>query len=69
MAEFCIDCWNKINETNDSKWRYARSWEKERCEECGQYVRVIVVERMWSRTQRTIAQIMKNIKRKQENIK
>ena len=40
-----MDCWNKINETHDSKWRYALSWDKDLCEECGQYKRVIVVER------------------------
>ena len=49
MAEFCLDCWNKINETHDSKRRYAFSWGKELCEECGRHTRVIVAERFWSR--------------------
>ena len=49
MAEFCLDCWNKINETHDYKWRYAFSWDKDLCEECGKYKRVIVAERLWSR--------------------
>ena len=63
MAEFCLECWNKINETHDSKWRYVLSWEKDLCEECGQYRRVIVTERLWSRTQRKIAEVMENIQR------
>ena len=61
MAEFCLDCWNKINETQDSKWRYAFSWRKDLCEECGQYKRVIVVERFWSRAQRTLVDVIENI--------
>lgn len=61
MAEFCLDCWNKINETNNSKWRYVLSWNKELCEECGQYKRIIIVERVWSRVQRTLAEAIVNI--------
>ena len=56
MAEFCLDCWNKINETNDTKWRFILSLRKEQCEECGQYKRVIIVERVWSRVQRTLVE-------------
>ena len=66
MAEFCLDCWNKINETNDSKWRYILSWNKELCEECGQYRRVIVVERYWSRAQRMLADAIEHIQRRSE---
>ena len=62
MAEFCLDCWNKINETKDSKWRYVISWNKDLCEECGQLKRVIVVERLWSRAQRSIEEIIENVK-------
>ena len=62
MAEFCLDCWNKINETHDSKWRYTFSWGKDLCEECGQYKRVIVVERFWSRVQRALVEAIQNIK-------
>ena len=64
MAEFCLDCWNKINETKDSKYRYVLSWEKDFCEECGQYKRVIVVERIWSRVQRTLAEAIERSKEK-----
>ena len=69
MAEFCINCWNQINKTNNAKWRYALSWEKDLCEECGQYKRVIVAERLWSRTQRTIGEMIGNIRQQQENAK
>lgn len=61
MAEFCLHCWNKINRTRDSKWRYAFSWDKDLCEECGQYKHIIVAERLWSRTQRTLAKAIGNI--------
>ena len=62
MAEFCLDCWNKINETKDSKWRYVLSWGKDLCEECGEYKRVIVVERCWSRAERTILEVIENVR-------
>ena len=61
MAEFCLDCWNKINETHDCKWRYTFSWGKDLCEERGQYKRVIVVERFWSQAQRALAEANENI--------
>ena len=47
MAEFCYECWNKINETHEPKWKYVLSWGKDLCEECGEYKRVIVAERSW----------------------
>ena len=62
MAEFCLDCWNKLNEMNDSKRRYVLSWEKDLCEGCGEYKRVIIKERLWSITQKGIAEIIENIK-------
>jgi hypothetical protein len=62
MAEFCLECLNKINETNDSKWRYVLSWEKELCEECGQYKHVMIVERRWSRLQKILKEAIENFK-------
>ena len=59
MAEFCLDCWNEINETQDSKWRYLLSIGKELCEECGEFKRVIITERLWSRIQRELAENMR----------
>ncbi len=49
MAEFCLECWNKINETKDFSYRYVLSWRKELCEGCGEYKRIIIAERQWSR--------------------
>ncbi len=54
MAEFCLDCWNKINETSDSPHRYVLSDEEEFCEECGEWKQVIVAERLWSRLQKAV---------------
>lgn len=45
MAEFCLDCWNKINETNDSPQKYLFSDEPELCEGCGKQKKVIITER------------------------
>ena len=47
MAEFCLECWNKMNHRNDSSWRYVLSWELDICEGCGEWKRVIVCEREW----------------------
>ena len=67
MAEFCLECWNKINETNDSKCRYVMSWGKDLCEECGQYKSVIIVERLWSRAQRMLEEAIQNIKNRPQS--
>lgn len=64
MAEFCLECWNEINGTHDPKWRYAMTWHSELCEECGEYKRVIVAERLWSRTQRLLAEAVGNFKKR-----
>jgi len=45
MAEFCLECWNKINHTYETEHRYVMSRSKELCEECGQFKNVVVVER------------------------
>ena len=54
MAEFCMDCWNKMNETEDSPRRYVLSWELDLCEGCGEYKRVVVAERLWWRVQKSL---------------
>ena len=36
MAEFCVDCWNKLIGENLSANKYILSKEAEFCEECGQ---------------------------------
>lgn len=62
MAEFCLDCWNRINDKNDSRWRYVFSQETDLCEGCGQYKRIIVVERGWSRIQKLLVEGIENLK-------
>ena len=62
MAEFCLECWRKITDTTDSRWRYVLSREKDLCEECGQYKRVIVVERRWSRIHRAITEALEIVR-------
>ena len=47
MAEFCWECFNKVNERKYSRWRYALSLDPDLCEECGQWKRVVVRERKW----------------------
>lgn len=53
-AYFVYYCWGDTNETNASPYRYVLSWKKDLCEGCGEYKRVIVVERLWSRMQRNL---------------
>ena len=42
MAEFCLDCWNKIMETNDPKEKFVLSRKLDLCEECQQWKPVII---------------------------
>lgn len=48
MAEFCLDCWNKINGKNDPPEKYVLSKELDLCEGCGEWKNVIVAEREFS---------------------
>ena len=43
MAEFCVDCWNKINETNYSAKKFIISDELDLCEGCGKITNVILM--------------------------
>ena len=45
MANFCLDCWNKMNGTNDSKRKYIFSKELDLCEGCGEWKQAIIEER------------------------
>ena len=45
MAEICLDCWNKINNTNDTESKYILSEHLDLCEDCGEYKHVIIMER------------------------
>lgn len=45
MAEFCLECWNKINGTNNPESMYVMSDELGFCEECGEIKSVVVMEK------------------------
>ena len=62
MSEYCFHCFNKINEEKESEKRYVMSRELDLCEGCGQYKRVVVKERLWSRMQKALAETRKNRK-------
>ncbi len=42
MAEFCVDCWNKIMESNEDPKTFTLSPYLDLCEGCGQYKPVII---------------------------
>lgn len=45
MAEFCLDCWNKLMNKSDPPQKYRISRDLDLCEECGQLKPVIISER------------------------
>ena len=42
MAEFCEECWKKINYIKGDSIRFVLSRELDLCEECGEYKRLVV---------------------------
>ncbi len=47
MAEYCVDCWNKIHEIEPPKpaERFILSKTPELCEGCGKYCPTVILER------------------------
>lgn len=45
MAEFCLDCWNKLNGTNYTERKYVMTKYLDLCEGCGKNKPVIIMER------------------------
>ena len=45
MAEFCLNCWNRINKTEDNEKKYIISKDLDLCEGCGEWKSVIIMER------------------------
>ena len=45
MAEFCLNCLNKMDNTQATERDYILSNELDLCEGCGQWKRVVVRER------------------------
>lgn len=41
MAEFCLDCLNKISETNYKRYQVKLFKDLDLCEECGEYKRCV----------------------------
>ena len=56
MAEFCVECWNRLTGMGDEKRRYVITSYRDLCKGCGQYKQVIVTERYISRIQRYFAE-------------
>ena len=49
MAEFCLDCWNKLNGTNYTESDVVLDDEPvERCEECGEFRRCVISISPWA---------------------
>lgn len=47
MAEFCLECWNRINETDDDAKKYVISKDLWLCEGCAEFKPVIIAERKY----------------------
>ncbi len=45
MAEFCLDCWNKIHGRHDTERELVLTRELDLCEGCGQWKRTVVTYR------------------------
>ncbi len=45
MAEFCPDCWNKLNGFKDGEKKYVVTKDLDLCEGCGELKQVIIAER------------------------
>lgn len=42
MAEFCLDCLNRLEGTCYNKWDVSLSWSKDICEGCSQLRRTVI---------------------------
>ena len=47
MAEFCLDCWNEINETNYPAKNYIISDYLDLCEGCAEWKPIVIMERKY----------------------
>ncbi len=47
MAEFCLECMNKIEGTCEDSKKYILSEELNLCEECGEYKHTVVCEKKY----------------------
>lgn len=49
MAEFCLDCWNRLNHTSYTERDFILSEELELCEGCAKFKQIILAERKTNR--------------------
>ena len=54
MAEFCLDCWNKINDTHLTQKDVIISEYLDFCEECGEMTCVIIRYKKFRRIKRAL---------------
>ncbi len=62
MAEFCLDCLNKINGTNYDKSCFVLLKDLELCEECGQWKQVVVTRRQFYCTNKLVLLVYELLK-------
>ncbi len=56
MAEFCVDCWNELNDSNNSEKDFILSEHLDLCEGCGELKNVIIKEREF-----TFSEMLKHV--------
>ena len=47
MADFCLECWDKINKGEEKPGKYIVSKELSLCEGCGELKKVILYEKKY----------------------
>lgn len=50
MAEFCVQCWNRINGTDDPPSKFIISKDLQLCEGCGEFKNIVIMERLCDHT-------------------
>ena len=45
MAEFCLDCLNRMDDSSDPPEEYVRSRKLERCDACGEMKKIVICGR------------------------
>lgn len=63
MAEFCIDCWNKLYETNEPAKKFILSKRLDLCEECGEMKQIIIAVRKRYLLKEWIGELRKGLRR------
>ena len=64
MAEFCLECWNKLMDTNDSSKRFIISRDLDLGEECGEWKRVIVRVKLWYMAAERFGEFIEGLRRR-----